>query len=296
MHDYKITCCSTCDLKVEHLKSLGVEYANYHYIINGVDHDDDLYVSQSPKAFYDKINSGIMPTTSQVTAEQLIEMIEPILASGTDVLHIEFSSGLSGGMQSATIAHQELSKKYPERKFLIVDSLAASTGYGMLVEKAVRLKNEGKSIDEVFAWLEENKLYLKHWFYSTNLNHFKRGGRISGASAIIGSLLNICPVMEVNSEGKLVVRKKVLGKKKAKKELVKMMIDQAQKDGDYNEKCYMCNSMTFDDASDIAREVESAFPSLDGKVVINDIGTVIGSHTGPGCVAIFYFAKEKRTI
>lgn len=296
MQNYKITCCSTCDLKPEQLKQMDVAYANYHYIIDGVDYLDDLFVSQTAEQFYQKINDGAMPTTSQVTPEELIEVIEPILASGFDVLHIEFSSGLSGGVQSALNAKKILSEKYPERKILVVDSLAASSGYGLLVTKAVQLKNQGKSIEEVRDWIEENKLYLRHWFFSTNLTHFKRGGRLSSTSAFVGTLLGVCPVMEMNSEGKLVVRKKVIGKKKAKKELVKIMGEQARELGDYSDKCYMCNSIMLDDAKDIASAVESEFTKLDGNVEIHDIGTVIGSHAGPGCIALFFFANVKREI
>lgn len=296
MSDYKITCCSTCDLTAEHLEKLGVAFGTYHYIIDGKDYNDDLFVSRTPENFYGEIDAGALPTTSQVTPEQLVEMIEPLLAAGYDVLHIEFSSGLSGGWQSAIAAKEILDKKYPKRKLLIVDSLAASSGYGLLVDKAAELKAGGMPIDELYKWLEANKLKLRHWFFSTNLAHFKRGGRISGPAAAIGSMLNICPVMDVNSQGKLIIRKKVIGKKKAIKELFTLMCRQAQGGVGYNEKCYMCNSVCKDDAKAVARLVEDAFPNLNGKVEINDIGTVIGSHTGPGTVALFFFGDTDRDL
>lgn len=296
MNDYKITCCSTCDLQEEHLKALGVKFAKYHYVIDGKEYDDDLYTSRTPEQFYGDIDKGVMPTTAQVTAEELIELIEPILKEGYDVLHIEFSSGLSGGWQSAQTAQKVLSEKYPKNRLLIVDSLAASSGYGLLVDKAAELKAGGMSIDEVYGWLEENKLRLRHWFFSDNITHFKRGGRISGPAAAIGNVLNICPVMDVNSEGKLIVRKKVMGKKKAIRELFSIMCAQAEGGLDYREKCYMCNSRCLSDAESVARLVNDAFPSLNGKVEINDIGTVIGSHTGPGTVALFFFGTTKREL
>lgn len=296
MADYKITCCSTCDLTAEHLKKLDVSFGTYHYIIDGKDHLDDLFTSRSPADFYAEIDAGALPTTSQVTPEELIDVIEPILKSGKDVLHIEFSSGLSGGWQSAQAARDALAPKYPERKLLIVDSLAASSGYGLLVDKAVELKNGGMGIDELYGWLEKNKLKLRHWFFSTNLTHFKRGGRISGPAAAIGTMLNICPVMDVNSEGKLIIRKKVLGKKKAINEMVSLMVAQAQNGAAYSEKCFMCNSMRPDDAKAVAALVEKSFPDLNGKVEINDIGTVIGSHTGPGTIALFFFSDTERGI
>lgn len=296
MADYKITCCSTCDLTAEHLKKLDIGFGTYHYIIDGKDYCDDLFTSRSPEDFYGEIDAGALPTTSQVTAEELIALIEPLLKAGHDVLHIEFSSGLSGGWLSALAAREALAPKYPERKFYVVDSLAASSGYGLLVDKAAELKAGGMDIDSLYKWLEENKLRLRHWFFSTNLAHFKRGGRISGPAAAIGSMLNICPVMDVNSEGKLIIRKKVMGKKKAINEMVSLMISQAEGGTGYKEKCYICNSMRIDDAKKVAELVESNFPQMNGKVEINNIGTVIGSHTGPGTVALFFFSDTKREL
>lgn len=296
MADFKITCSSTCDLSAEHLEKLGIAYGTYHYVIDGKDFVDDLFTSRTPEDFYGEIDAGALPTTSQVTPDELVAVIEPILKAGFDVLHIEFSSGLSGGWQSAQAAKEALAPKYPDRKFYIVDSLAASSGYGLLVDKAAELKAGGMTIDELYDWLEENKLRLRHWFFSTNLAHFKRGGRISGPAAAIGSMLNICPVMDVNSQGKLIIRKKVFGKKKAIKEMFDIMTKQAQGGAEYAEKCYMCHSVRPEDAKAVAALVEGYFKNLNGKVEINPIGTVIGSHTGPGTVALFYFSDTKREI
>lgn len=296
MAQYKITCCSTCDLSAEHLKSLGVPFAKYHYIIDGVDYSDDLFSSSTPEEFYGKIDGGAMPTTSQVTPAELIALWKPILDGGEDVLHIEFSSGLSGGFTSAKLAKAEMEKEYKDRKIVLVDSLAASSGYGLLVDKAAELKKGGMSIDELASWLEENKLRLRHWFFSTNLQHFKRGGRISATAAAFGSMLNICPVMDVNCEGKLIVRKKALGKKKAIREMFNIMSEQAEGGQDYSGKCFISHSRVLSDAQALASLIEENFSSLCGRVEIDNIGTVIGSHTGPGCVALFYFSKDKRTL
>lgn len=296
MKDYKITCCSTCDITAEHLASLGISYAKYHYIIDGVDHKDDLFVSSTPEQFYGAIDNGALPTTAQVTPEELIELWSPILKEGYDILHIEFSSGLSGGYTSALLAQEEAKKLFPECKVVVVDSLAASSGYGLLVDKAAELKAGGLGLEALATWLEENKLRLRHWFFSTNLQHFKRGGRISGPAAAIGSLLKICPVMDVNSEGKLIIRKKVTGKKKAIKEMYDQMRLQAEGGADYSGKCYISHSRVEGDAKELASMVEDGFPKLNGKVEIDNIGTVIGSHTGPGTVALFFFSKDKRTL
>lgn len=296
MADYRITCCSTADVSAEHLEKLGIAFAKYHYIVDGKDHSDDLYTSLSPAEFYGMIDAGAMPTTSQVTPEELCAMFEPILAAGYDLLHIEFSSGLSGGWQSALAAQKAMSAKYPGRKLYIVDSLAASSGYGLLVDKAAELKAGGMGIDELYSWLEENKLRLRHWFFSTNLAHFKRGGRISGPAAAIGSMLKICPVMDVNSEGKLIVRRKALGKKKAVKDLFSTMCAQAEGGTAYNGKCFISHSMMDDDVAQLKAMIEESFTSLNGSVEVDPIGTVIGSHTGPGTVALFYFSADKRTL
>lgn len=281
-------------MTAEHLKSLGVEFAKYHYIIDGVDYKDDLFVSSSPESFYGAIAAGALPTTSQVTPEELLELWSPILAQGHDILHIEFSSGLSGGYASALSAQEEVKKHYPARKVVVVDSLCASSGYGLLVDKAVELKAGGMGLEELAAWLEENKLRLRHWFFSTNLQHFKRGGRISGPAATIGSLLKICPVMDVNCQGKLIIRKKVTGKKKAIKEMFEQMAAQAEGGAGYDGKCFISHSDVIADARELADLIHAGFPKLNGSVEIDNIGTVIGSHTGPGTVALFFFSSTKR--
>ena len=281
-------------MTAEHPKSLGVEFAKYHYIIDGVDYKDDLFVSSSPESFYGAIAAGALPTTSQVTPEELLELWSPILAQGHDILHIEFSSGLSGGYASALSAQEEVKKHYPARKVVVVDSLCASSGYGLLVDKAVELKAGGMGLDELAAWLEENKLRLRHWFFSTNLQHFKRGGRISGPAATIGSLLKICPVMDVNCQGKLIIRKKVTGKKKAIKEMFEQMTAQAEGGAGYDGKCFISHSDVIADARELADLIHAGFPKLNGSVEIDNIGTVIGSHTGPGTVALFFFSSTKR--
>lgn len=297
MSDYKITCCSTCDLTAEHLKAMGVEYGLYHYVIDGDDHLDDLFVSKTPAEFYGEIDRGAMPTTSQVTPEQLVQLIEPILAAGQDVLHIEFSSGLSGGWaQSALVAQKKLQAEYPQRKVYFVNSLAASSGYGLLVDKAVELKNGGMDIDGLYNWLEEHKLQVRHWFFTTNLTHLKRGGRVSGPAAAIGNMLNICPVMDVNSEGKLIVRKKVMGKKKAIQELFNKMREQAEGGLNYSGKCFISHSMREEDAKTLAKLVQDNFKNLNGEVEIDNIGTVIGSHTGAGTIALFFFSADSRQL
>ncbi len=293
MSDYAITCCSTLDLPLEYMQKRNIPYVCFHFTMNGKEYPDDLGQSISFEQFYAEIAAGAMPTTSQVNVNQFLAFFEPILASGKDLLHISLSSGLSGSFNSAILAREQLLQKYPDRKIHIVDSLGASSGYGLLVDAAVNMKETGKSLDEVHDWVEKNKLHIHHWFFSTDLTHYKRGGRISAASAVVGGLLNICPLMNMDNLGRLIPREKIRGKKQVIRAIVEKMEQHARDGLDYSGKCFISNSACYDDARAVADMIEEKFPHLDGKVMINSIGTVIGSHTGPGTVALYFFGNER---
>lgn len=222
-----------------------------------------------------------------------MEYFEPFLKAGREVLHIAFSSGLSGSANSARIARETLTEKYPDAKLYIVDSLAASSGYGLLVDKAADLRDSGKSAEEVCDYLEQNKLRLHHWFFSTDLTSYIRGGRVTPVAGFFGTVLKICPLLNVNNEGKLIPRQKCRGKVKAIDEIVSKMVEHAEGGRDYSGKCFISHSACEADARAVADRVEATFPNLDGKVMINSIGTVIGAHTGPGTVALFFFGDER---
>ncbi len=293
MSDFVITCCSTADLPLEHLQKRNIPFVCFHFTMNGKEYPDDLGQTISLEDFYAQIAAGAMPTTSQVNVNQFIAFFEPFLKEGKDILHISLSSGISGTFNSAVLAREQLIQKYPERKILTVDSLGASSGYGLLVDSAVDMKDTGASMDEIHGWVEENKLKIHHWFFSTDLTHYKRGGRISAASAVVGGLLNICPLMNMDNNGKLIPREKIRGKKQVIREIVKRMEENAQGGLEYSGKCFISNSACFDDARTVADLIEAKFPRLNGKVMINSIGTVIGSHTGPGTVALYFFGDER---
>ena len=290
---YAITCCSTADLPAQFYEKTGISYAKFHFSMNGVDYDDDLGLSISPEEFYQQIRQGALPVTSQVNVQQYEDLFEPILRSGKDLIHLTLSSGISGSIGSARIAARELSERYPNRRIQIIDSLAAASGYGLLVEEAYCRQQEGMSFDQLVSWIEENKLKLHHWFFSTDLTHFRRGGRISASSAFFGNMLNICPLMNVNSQGKLVPREKIRGKKRVMGQMLRQMELHAQEGLAYKGRCFICHSDCASDARELAAMVEQAFPSLDGPVEIFPIGTVIGSHTGPGTVALFFWGDER---
>lgn len=293
MPNYVLTCCSTADLPKEYFEERSIPYVCFHYTMDGQEYPDDLGASMSFPDFYARVASGAMPTTSQVNVEQYTAFFEPFLVQGLDVLHLTLSSGISGSYNSARIAVGELAQKYPDRKVLLVDSLAASSGYGLLVAEAADRRDAGMGVEALHDWVEANKLTVHHWFFSTNLAHYKRGGRISTAAAIAGTLLNICPLLNVSSEGKLVIRQKVRGKRHVIEEIATKMKDHAANGAEYRGRCFISNSACYEDARKVADLVEAAFPHLAAPVMINSIGTVIGSHTGPGTVALF-FVGERR--
>ena len=293
MSEYVITCCSTADMSREFMEENKIPFAMFHYQMDGEEFVDDLYTSITPEAFYQKISDGACPVTSQINAEGYKDLCEPILKSGRDVLHMTLSSGISGSINSANVAKQQLEEAYPDRKVIVIDSLGASSGYGLLVTQAVENQKAGLSLMENAGWIEQNRLYLHHWFFSTDLTSYIRGGRISRTAGFVGKALNICPLLNMDSEGRLIPRSKCRGKKQVIREIVKRMEEHARDGLAYSGKCYISQSACRADAEEVARLVKERFPKLDGEVQINDIGTVIGSHTGPGTVALFFWGDER---
>lgn len=293
MKNFALTCCSTADMPQEFFDKNDIRYAMFHFMIDGVEYPDDLGKSMPFSEFYKKIADGASPTTSQVNAEDYEAIWRPSLEAGSDILHITLSSGISGTINSALVARDTLSEEFPQRTISVVDSLGASSGYGLLVTTACQLRDEGKTLAEAVQWLEENKLRLHHWFFSTDLSSYVRGGRISKTSALFGTLLKICPLLNMNTEGQLIPREKIRTKKKVINEIVDRMEHHVQGGLEYSGKCYISNSDCMEDARAVADLVESKFPKLDGKVMINSVGTVIGAHTGPGTVALFFFGDDR---
>ena len=293
MSSYVLTCCSTVDLPKEYFEKNNIPYACYHYMMDGEEYLDDLGESIPYDEFYKRIAAGSMPTTSQINISEFMAFFEPFLQEGKDIIHISMSSGISGTCNSALNAKEELLAKYPERTIKVVDSLAASSGYGLFLDKLVEMRDEGKSLEELYIFAEDYKLKLQHWFFSTDLTHFKRGGRISATAATLGNILNLCPLMNVDYMGKLIVRQKIRGKKKVIAEIVNKMIELAEGGKDYNGKCFISCSACEDDAKKVADLIEETFPNLNGKVEINSIGAVIGAHTGPGTVALFFWGEKR---
>ena len=293
MSDYILSCCSTADLSKEHFEKREIHYICFHFMLDDITYPDDLGQSIPFSEFYQKMADGAMTKTSQVNADEFVEYFRPFLQEGKDILHFTLSSGISGVYNSACIAKDMLSEEFPDRKIYIIDSLAASSGYGLLMDALADKRDEGLDIDALKDWATEHLLNLNHWFFSGDLTFFIRGGRISKTAGTIGNMLNICPLMNVNNEGKLIVREKVRSKKKVIKAIVGKMEELARDGLNYDGKCYISQSACYEDARAVADLIESKFPNLDGKVVINNIGTVIGSHTGPGTVALFFWGQER---
>ncbi len=293
MVDYVLSCSSTADLTKKRMEELNIEYVPFHFYLDDTEYADDMGEAIMPEELYDKMLAGAVTKTSQVPLEEYMNFFEKYLEDGKDILHIEFSSGLSGSCNSARLAAEELSEKYPDRKIYVVDSLAASSGYGLIMDTLAAMRDAGKTMDEIYQWIEDNKLRMHHWFFSTDLTFYIRGGRVSKTAGMIGTILNICPFLNVDNAGKLIQREKIRGKKKVIHRIVEMMEQHAENGLEYNGKCYMCHSICEDDAKAVASLVEEKFPQLNGKVEIYPIGATIGSHTGPGTVALFFWGDER---
>ena len=288
--DYILMSDSTCDLPPELCKQMGVEILKLSFEIDGTSHKDG---DMDYHEFYDKMRNGSLTKTSQLSPSQEETAFEKYVKKGIPVLYLAFSSGLSGTYNSACIARDSLTEKYPDAKIIVVDSLCASTGQGLLLYKGWEKKQQGMGIDELAAWTEEHKSEVQHWFFSSDLTFFVRGGRISKAAGLVGGMLKICPVMDVEPDGSLAVKEKIRTKAKAVNRVVEKMEELAEGGLDYSGKCFISQSECIDDAQEVARRIEAKFPKLNGKVEIFPIGATIGVHTGPGTVALFFWGEKR---
>ncbi len=293
MSTFTLSCCSTADLTKEHFKSRDIKYVCFHFELDGKDYFDDLGESVPPARLYKEMIDGATTKTSMVSVGEYKDFFEESLKEGLDILHLTLSSGISGTYTAAVIAADELRELYPDRKIYVVDSLAASSGYGLLMDKAADLRDEGKSIDEVHEWVLENRLKLHHWFFSTDLTFYIKGGRVTKTAGLVGQVLKICPLLNVSNEGKLIPREKVQSKKRVIKRTFEKMLQFAQDGDDYSQKVYICHSECIDDAKALAALIEEHYPKMIGKVEIYNVGATIGSHTGPGTVALFFWGQER---
>ena len=293
MSDYIISCCSTADLSEGHFKSRDIHYICFHYELDGKQYPDDLGKSMKLADFYQAMVDGAETKTSQVNAEEYEKYFRGFLEQGKDILHVTLSSGISGSINSAMIAKQTLAEEFPDRKIYVVDSLGASSGYGLLMDRVADMRDSGMSLDDLAKWTEDNRLHLHHWFFSTDLTFYIKGGRVSKTAGFVGSVLNICPLLNMDNLGRLIPRYKIRTKKKVIRTIVDKMEEYARDGRDYSGKCYISQSACYEDARAVADLVEKNFPNLKEPVQINWIGTTIGSHTGPGTVALFFWGRDR---
>ena len=294
MSDYVISCESTVDMDTKWLAERDVKAAYFHFYLGKDEYLDDFGQSVSPKEVYRRMLAGEISRTSQVNADEYIELARPILAAGKDIRHMCLSSGISGTYKSACVAAQELREEFPERKIYVVDSMNATVSFGLLVDKACDLRDQGMDIDAAHEWIEANKLRIQAWFFTSDLTFLIRGGRVSKAAGIIGSVLNICPLLEVNRTGSLSTREKIRTKKKviqrAAEKFTELSIDPAA----YQEKIFLSQAECPEDAEMLRDLLIEKYPNLQGKISIYPFGPTIGCHTGPGTVLLAFWGKERE--
>ena len=287
MNEFVIVSDSTVDLPKEYLQAKQVPIISLSYIMDGVTYEEMDGLSH--KEFFEKLRTGSLPTTSQINPEQAREALEPLAKEGKDILYIGFSSGLSGSYNSVRMAAEDLKEEYPDINIITIDSLCACMGEGLLLYKALELKERGMSMKEVVEWVEANKLHICHNVTVDDLNHLHRGGRISRTTAVVGSMIKIKPIIHMSDEGKLVVIGKERGRKKSLISIVDRMEKQMQ--GYDNDIVMITHGDCIEDAEFVKKQVEERFGIH--NVMINGIGSVIGSHTGAGVVAVFFMGDKR---
>lgn len=286
--EYIITSDTTCDLPQSYCQENGITLLSVDYTLDGVTYSgNDSRIT--PEEFYARMRAGAMPMTQQVTPQKAETVFEDYIKKGYDILHIGFSSALSGSYNSAVIAANELKERYPEANIVVIDSLCASLGEGLLVHKAVEMKKQGMSLNDNARWLEDNKLKLCHYFTVDDLNHLHRGGRVSKAAAVFGTALNIKPVLHVSNDGRLVPVEKVRGRKQSLIRLVDHMEERTK--GVHNDEIFISHGDCLEDAQFVAQQIKERF-GID-KVLYNFVGQSVGAHSGPGTVALFFFGNGR---
>lgn len=294
MHtSFILSCESTVDLPFSYVSSRQIPVLFYSYTVDGTEYTDDmLRDSAALPRFYQFLANGKLPATSQLNEYQYLEFFERLLLQG-DVLHIAFGTGMTQSCLNAERAAAQLRQKYPDRRLTVIDSLCSSSGYGMLVDYAADMRDEGRSMQEIEQWVMEKRHQVHHQFYSTELSHYRRSGRMSGATATIATILGICPIMRLDDKGRIIAYSKVRGKAHAIQTTIDTMEAHAQGGRAYNGKCFISHSHCEEDALKTKQALLERFPNLH-NVQIFDIGTIIAAHCGPGTVAVFFLGDDRQ--
>ncbi|NLO09817.1 MAG: DegV family protein [Clostridiales bacterium] len=289
MKDFVITADSNCDLLNDYIKEKNIGIIPHYYDLEGITYGDEINLT--PKEFYDKMRAGQMPTTMASNPEVIRETFQNYIDKGLDILHISFSSALSGGCSNIMAGARELCEENPDAKIIVVDTLNASLGEGLFVMKAVQMKEEGKTIDEISSWLEEHKMEFCVRFTVDDLNHLQRGGRISKTTAFIGTMMGVKPILYLNEEGHLVPLNTARGRKKSLSIICNDMIESMGKFKEEHDIICIAHGDALEDANYLANLIKEALPHK--QIVINFVSPSIGSHSGPGAIGLC-FVGEKR--
>ena len=290
---YQLSCESTVDMPYSVIHGRGIPVLFYSYSVDGVDYTDDM--CRDPDAlnrFYQFIADGKVPKTSQINVFQYCEYFRSLLPQG-DVLHLNFGSGMTPSVNNAMEAAKQMREEFPDRRVVVVDSLCSSSGYGMLLDLAADRWEAGMELDELVRWLENNRNHVHHQFFTSDIQYFRRSGRMSGPAAAIATILNICPILRINAEGRIIAYSKVRGKKAAIRTTVEAMEHNALGGLQYNDKCFISHANAPEEAEELRQLVEERFPQLRGKIRTFDIGTIIASHCGPGTVALYFLGVDR---
>ena len=294
MSDYILSCESTIDCPRSFFKECDIRWVPFHYTLDGRSYLDDCYSSVKPEEFFGKMKEGHQPTTSQVSAGEYIELWEPLLREHKNVLHLTLSSGVSGTYNSARVAAEQLRTTYPDVRVCVVDSLSASAGYGLLMRCLVDFRDAGMEFNDACTWAEEHRLNVNNWFFVSDLEYLKRGGRIPTSNSTSANALKTHHFFSMNSEGRLVVSGKVRTNKKAIAELVRYFCAHAEGGTAYAGKVAIAHSQCRAMADAVAAGIEEICPQLESGIFISDIGTVIGAHTGPGAIWLAFMGDRRE--
>lgn len=293
MSEYVLSCCTPADTNRDWAEAHRIETVPFHFYIGDDAYMDDFWSTMKPEEMYARMLEGEDSKTSQVSVGEYVEFFKPFLESGRDILHVTLSSGISGTLNSALVAAEDLRESFPDRKIYIVDSLTASSGFGLLMKVLADKRDEGMDIDELKDYALRRRMDVNGWFFTSDLTFFIKGGRVSKTAGFFGNLLNICPLLNIDFKGKLIPREKIRTKKKVIARLVERMEELAENGHDYDGPCYISHSACPADATAVKDLIEERFPRLAGKVEIFPVGPTIGCHTGPGTVALFFLGRER---
>ena len=289
--EYSISTDTSCDFPLEYVKQHQLPLVTLFYSIDGVTGENGCPSSDVLKNFYDKMRAGSMTKTQQASIEDTEKVFREILKEGKDILHIAFSSGLSGTANAARLAAENMMEEFPERKIIVIDSLCASLGQGLLVDYALKLQQQGKTMEETAKWLEDHIQNICHLFTVEDLKYLQRGGRISKTTALVGTMIGIKPVLHVDPEGKLVSISKVRGRKQSIQALVNKMEENIGKYRGEKQPIFISHGDCIEDANYLAELVKERFGY--DEFLINDVGPTIGAHSGPGTLALFFMGETR---